>query len=393
MGYDAPMALALAGVRVWDGASDTLRPGRETLSVVGERLVAGPVDGERIELDGAVALPGLCDAHVHLSLDPARREVAQDASADGLDAMAARARQMVEAGITSARDLGGPEWRALELRDRIARGELAGPRLLCAGQPLTSPRGHCWYWGGEGQGADELRAVVRRQVEHGADCIKVMATGGVLTRGTSPAIPQFGQDELDAAVAEARRLGRHTAAHCHGTEGILRAARAGVRTIEHCSFAGEEGFGGALDLEVVGEIARAGAWVSPTVNTGFARFFAEDGTPGKFATRMGEVYTQLRRAGVPFVASTDSGIPNVAHHRLPEALALFARLAELRPVEALRAATSDAALALGLERTTGRIAPGLAADLLVVDGDPLEDLGALLRPVLVVARGRIAFRA
>jgi len=173
----------------------------------------------------------------------------------------------------------------------------------------------------------------------------------------------------------------------------LRAARAGVRTIEHCSFAGEEGFGGALDLEVVGEIARAGAWVSPTVNTGFARFFAEDGTPGKFATRMGEVYTQLRRAGVPFVASTDSGIPNVAHHRLPEALALFARLAELRPVEALRAATSDAALALGLERTTGRIAPGLAADLLVVDGDPLEDLGALLRPVLVVARGRIAFRA
>jgi imidazolonepropionase-like amidohydrolase len=139
-------------------------------------------------------------------------------------------------------------------------------------------------------------------------------------------------------------------------------------------------------------VARSGAWVSPTVNTGFARFFAEDGGFGKFATRMSQVYTQLRRAGVPFVASTDAGIPGIAHHRLPAALPLFARLAELRPVEALRTATSEAARGLGLERETGRLALGLAADLLVVDGDPLEDLAALTRPVLVVARGRVAFR-
>jgi imidazolonepropionase-like amidohydrolase len=387
------MALVLEGIRVWDGASDDLRPGVQPLAIAGERIVSELGAGERIELRGAVALPGLCDAHVHIALDPERGQVPQDASSDGMDAMAARARAMVAAGITTARDLGGPEWKALDLRDRIARRELIGPRLLCAGQPLTSPRGHCWYWGGEASGADELRAVVRRQVERGADCVKIMATGGVLTRGTAPSASQFAQEELDAAVAEARALGRHVAAHCHGTEGIRRAARAGVRTIEHCSFAGEDGFGSALDLEVVGEIARAGAWVSPTVNTGFARFFGEDGAPGKFATRMTEVYTQLRRAGVPLVASTDAGIPNVAHHRLPEALALFARLAELRPVEALRAATSDAARALGLERVTGRLAPGLAADVLVVDGNPLEDLGALLRPILVVARGEIVHRA
>src|SRR5258706_5683433 len=174
------MALALAGLRIWDGTSDELRPGLETLHVDGERLAAAAVaDGEHIDLGGAVAIPGLCDAHVPIALDPERRDAAQDASSDPLDAMAARARAMLAAGITTARDLGGPEFGALELRDRIARGEIPGPRLLCAGQPLTSPKGHCWYWGGEARGADELRAVVRRQVEHGADWIKVMATGGI----------------------------------------------------------------------------------------------------------------------------------------------------------------------------------------------------------------------
>jgi imidazolonepropionase-like amidohydrolase len=388
------MALALAGLRLWDGVSDELRPGLGTLYVEGERIAGREIkEGQRIDLHGAVALPGLCDAHVHIALDPARREAVQDASSDPLDAMALRARAMLQAGLTTARDLGGPEFGALALRDRIARGEILGPRLICAGQPLTSPKGHCWYWGGEARGADEMRAVVRRQVERGADWIKVMATGGVLTKGTTPAASQFAQEELDAAVAEARAHGRHTAAHCHGTEGISRAARAGVRTIEHCSFANADGFGGAPDADVIADVARSGAWVSPTVNTGFSRFLGKEGEPAKFAPRMTEVYTRLRRAGVPFIASTDAGIPGVAHHRLPEALPIFARLAELRPVETLRTATSEAARALGLERETGRLTPGLSADILVVDGNPLEDLAALLRPILVVARGQVVFRA
>ena len=394
------MALVLTGLRFWNGASDGLEPARATLRIEGERIAAlgGSIppgaNDELLALDGATALPGLIDAHVHMTLDPSIRtpaeqlEVAPDAA---LAAMAERARAMVEAGITTARDLGGGEYRELALRDRIARFDIPGPRLLCAGQPITSLQGHCWFWGGEARGADDVRAVVRRQVARGVDLIKVMATGGVLTAGTKPSDAQFEQHELDALVAEARTHGRHTAAHCHGTSGIERAAIAGVRTIEHCSFASEQGFGGAPAPELVSLIARAGSFISPTINTGFARFFAEDGTPGGFATRMGEAYAALRRSGVPFIASTDAGIPNVAHHRLPEALAVFARVAGLRPVDALRAATSVCARALGLEGVTGELRTGLCADLLVVDGNPLEDLGALLRPILVIARGRVVW--
>src|SRR5262245_20355921 len=137
------MALELAGLRIWDGVSDSLRPGLESLHVSGETIAAGPNGGERIDLRGCVALPGLFDAHVHFTLDPERPEAGQTTS-ESLPEMEARALAMLQAGITTARDLGGPHFGALELRDRIARGESLGPRILCAGQPLTSPKGHCW---------------------------------------------------------------------------------------------------------------------------------------------------------------------------------------------------------------------------------------------------------
>jgi imidazolonepropionase-like amidohydrolase len=356
-----------------------------------------------IPLDGCTAIPGLIDAHVHLTLDPAiaqprdQLRVPPDAL---VRAMEERALRMLCAGITTARDLGGGSWQELELRDRIERGEVAGPRLLCAGQPITSPAGHCHFWGGEARGEVGIDAVVRRQIEHRCDWIKIMVTGGVMTRRTRIGDAQFSREELLHTVRAAARHGRRVAAHCHGTRGIALAAATGVHTVEHCSFAGAQGFGSDYDPAVVEQLAgrargrdgESPLWVSPTVNAGWARLTKPGPKgPNAFGLRMVRALRGLREAGVPLIASTDAGIPRVEHHRLPEALAVMATLAGLTPAETLVSATSESARALGLEAETGQLAVGLAADVLVVEGDPTRDLAALLRPRLVLARGKIAF--
>lgn len=393
------MPLALVGVALWDGAAERRDPRPHTLRIEGERLVAVGTDPALAEgaevhsLEGATALPGLIDAHVHLTLDPGVRSPEEQLRVPHdrvTAAMEARALAMLRAGITTARDLGGGSWLELALRDRIARGELPGPRLLCSGQPLTSPGGHCHYWGGEAEGSDAIAAVLRRQLEHGVDWIKVMATGGMLTKGTRIRDAQFDVPDLEAIVRGAAARGRRVAAHCHGTAGIRNAAQAGVATIEHCSFAGDQGFGTDPDPAVAELVAARGVHVSPTVNAGWERRLlrGEDGRPTAFAERMTRCFELLRKAGVPLIASTDAGIPGVRHHELPQALAALATYAALDPLEALRAATSASARALGLGDETGVLRAGLAADVLVVEGDPTADLGALASPRLVVARGR-----
>jgi imidazolonepropionase-like amidohydrolase len=162
-----------------------------------------------------------------------------------------------------------------------------------------------------------------------------------------------------------------------------------VRTIEHCSFAGRQGFGSAFDPEVVADVAKSRAWVSPTVNSGWARRVEQEGRSTPFHDRMRVVLAALRGGGVPLIASTDAGIPGVRHDDLPRALRAFAHYADLTPCEVLRSATSESARALGLDTVCGTLRPGLAADLLVVEDDPLLDLTLLERPLLVMAAGRV----
>jgi imidazolonepropionase-like amidohydrolase len=379
----------LRNLRIWDGnrmaPADSLRIRDSRIEAIGDGLPARASD-RVVDCRGATALPGLMDAHVHLELDPERGQPPQPSDPRDPAALDARAAAMVRAGITTARDLGGGVWAELELRDRIRRGETDGPRLLCAGQPITTPAGHCHFWGGGVENLAAAVAVIERQVRHGVDLVKVMATGGMFTRGSDPAGAQFDLATLTGIVRAAEGFGLPVAAHCHGTRGIEYAARAGVRTIEHCSWMGADGWAGNYEAEVAQVMLDQGVWVSPTVNRGWQRYL-DNPDPTKLQ-RIRGVFTAMSALGIPFVASTDAGIPGVYHHHLPEALAVFARITGFSPAAVLRSATSDAARALCIGSITGHLTAGCVADVLVVDGDPLVDLAALTRPVGVWAAGR-----
>jgi imidazolonepropionase-like amidohydrolase len=236
-------------VRIWDGTGDALIDA-DSLTMDAGRIVAvgePPVPlapHETRDMRGATVIPGLIDAHVHMVLDP---EIKQALEQDQVTpqrqhaALRERALAMLEAGITTARDLGGGAWLELDLRDAIAAGDTPGPRLVCAGQPITSPQGHCHFWGGEAADLNEALEVLRRQVEHKVDLIKVMATVGTMTPNSRPVDAQFDEATIAGIADEATRCGHHVAAHCHGTAGIKNAVRAGVRTIEHCSWVGSDG--------------------------------------------------------------------------------------------------------------------------------------------------------
>ncbi|MDA0978029.1 MAG: amidohydrolase family protein [Proteobacteria bacterium] len=352
--------------------------------LIAEGDAGTPCDSVR-DLGGLFVIPGLIDAHVHLCLNPAVRDpLAQSLPEDAilLGEMRERALAMLRAGITSARDLGGGAHLELRIRDEIREGLLPGPRLLCAGQPVTSPGGHCHFWGGEAASVEEALSVVERQRSHGVDLIKIMATGGNITPGSKPVDSQFDDETLQQVVSRAGQYSYHVAAHCHGTHGIRQATLAGVQTIEHCSWVGENGWGRGFDPSVVAQMSSRNLWVSPTINSGWRRFQDE-----AFVEMVRGNYDRMKAAGIRLIASTDAGIPNIYHDDLPRALPEFARFAGLSPVEVLKTATSECAEAIGLGKIAGRIKAGYSADFVAYDRNPLADLGVLENPVMVVARG------
>jgi len=340
-----------------------------------------------IDADDAWLIPGLIDAHVHLELDPESKTPPSLDEPRDLDAMAERARRMVEAGITTARDLGGGAWAEIEIRDRIMNGELRGPRFLCSGQPVTSKKGHCHFWGGAVETIEEAKSVLERQLDKGADLLKIMATGGRFTPNSLPADAQFELPFMTELVAAANAKNLTVAAHCHGTQGIRNAAFAGVTTIEHCSWVGSEGkWASDYQPDIVLEMVRRGIWVSPTIHSNWQRMID---SKAKWISTYREIFSEMRELGVKFIASTDAGIPGVFHHKLPAALDVFAQLSGLTKTEVLASATANAADALGLGTTTGRIREGYSADLVLLAANPIEDLTVLQTPRAIWARGEV----
>jgi imidazolonepropionase-like amidohydrolase len=340
-----------------------------------------PADAEVVDLRTKTVLPGLIDAHVHIvfshSAYPLGDLLAEDDQQLLLRGVAG-ARQALGAGITTVRDLGGRGGVTFRLRDAIAQQLIAGPRILAAGSPITITGGHCHFLGLEADGEAAVRAAARGQLKAGANCLKIMATGGRMTPGTNIGVAQYSVPEIRAAVEEAARAHVCVAAHALGTAGIRNATLAGVNTIEHCNWLGPDG-GIEFDESVAAKMAEQGTAVVATL------------VPlQRAATAVREgVMTCMRRMaalGVPFVAGTDAGVSHTPFDSLVGELEILVAEVGLTPLQAIQAATANAARAFKVDQTLGTLVSGQAADLIAVDGDPAVQIGDL-RPVRTVIKG------
>jgi imidazolonepropionase-like amidohydrolase len=390
--------VVLSGARIIDGTG--AEPVRGRAVVVDDGLISAVVDegraprGRGVDLAGHTLLPGLINCHVHLCLgaeaDPVRPLRDEPPALTALKALV-RARQTVEAGVTTVRDLGGREYAEIAVRRAIQDRLFAGPRIVAAGRPICMTGGHGHWLAREADGPDDARKAVREQLKAGADVIKIIATGGVMTPGVEPGSPQLTLEEMRAAVDEARKAGRRTAAHAMAASGISDAIAAGITSIEHGIY---------LTDEIVARMRRDGTFLVPTLNAPAAIAVGglAAGIP-EYMVRKSELvvpahvasFRLAHRAGVRIAAGADSGTPLNFHGSLLPELELMVKHG-MTPLEAIRSATTTAADCLGLGVVTGRIAPGYAADLIAVAGDPHERLQVLAEPRLVLVGGRTVRR-
>ncbi|MAG37644.1 MAG: hypothetical protein CL878_15525 [Dehalococcoidia bacterium] len=360
-------------------------------------------------------LPGLIDTHTHFSLPADGRRYGEVMSdPDGMHILngVRNARLHLQGGVTTARDLGARNRVAFDLRAGQQRGLFPAPRLLVAGRSIACTGGHFWFCGEEADGPEAVRRSVRRLVHEGADVIKVMTTGGG-TAGTLPEHASYTTVELQSLVDEAHDLGCLVVAHCRGSEGMERAVTAGVDVMEHLQFlvpraAGQSPQAG-FDQRLADRLGDSDVLLSPTIQAlGYnvvhrlgARRDAEgpEALTGAEQQEMAEaearveahfdILGRLLDAGLAsrFIAGSDSGPGTVYFGNLQLDLEAMV-LAGFGPLQTIAAATSVAARAVGLDHEIGRLEPGLAADLLIVDGDPSTDIAALRQVQAVYQSGQ-----
>ncbi len=357
-----------------------------------------PADARRLELPGMTLLPGLIDMHTHLTSDPRIGRIDRFLKTDGYWTLvgAANAAAMLQVGFTTVRNVGSGRYDDVALKQAIDDGRIPGPRIVPATSSLGATGGHCdnnWLppslaqrSAGVADGPEALRAKVREARKFGAEVIKTCATGGVFSRNTEVGQQQQREEELRAIAEEARMWGLTTAAHAHGTEGIKAAIRAGITTIEHASLIDDEGIRLAKER---------GTFLSMDIyNTEFTQ--AEGRKYGvlednlrkdrEVADAQRENFRKAHRAGVRMVFGSDAGV--MPHDQAPRQFAVMVRYG-MTPLEAIRAATLNAAEALQKAGDLGRIAPGRFADLVAVSGDPLADVTELERVAVVIKGGEL----
>jgi len=386
--------LITAGALIDGSGAGLLRPG--AVLVEGDRIraagtrIEAPADSERIDLPNATITPGLIDCHVHLSDAGLADASVQDQDPPALRVlrMAEHARRTLTAGFTTVRDAGGRDHLEFALRRAAHEGLIRTPRLVLAGKIVSMTTAGASSWPGmyrQADGVSDVVKAVREQVAAGADVIKIMATGAVLSPGHErPTSAQFTREELRAAVDTAHAMGLRVAAHAHGVEGIARAVVAGVDTIEHGTHLHE-------DPGVAKEMAARRVFLVPTLKA-LERIAEGTGVPEDMRSKAQDRRSDRDRTfrvalefGVPIAMGTDAATPFNRHGENAEELALMVALG-MTPIAAITAASGVAARALGRE-DIGVLAPGRLADIVVWDGDPSHDIQILLRAPRAVFLG------
>jgi imidazolonepropionase-like amidohydrolase len=351
-----------------------------------------------IDLPNATVLPGLTDAHTHLTGNP------QDVGPQALSISIPRAtltgarnaRITLEAGFTTVRNVGAEGFGDVALRDAINAGDVPGPRMLVSGPALGITGGHCdenllpfeYHFTAEGvaDGVEGVQHKVREVIKYGADLIKICATGGVLSHGDNPQASAYTQEELKAIVTDAHRLGRKVAAHAHGAQGILWASQAGVDSIEHGSY---------IDDAAIAEMKKNGTYLVPTLY--LADWFLANAerlhVPAELIGKGKEVMSVARKneahafaSGVKVAFGTDAAV--YPHGLNAHEFAVLVKLG-LTPLQSIQAATINAADLLGWSDKIGAVEPGKWADIIAVDGDPIQDVTTLERVKFVMKGGEV----
>lgn len=368
------------------------------IMAVGRRGDPVPMGARRIDLPGETLLPGLIDMHVHLDADATVSGLDRLRYADSYWAVigGANAGRMLRSGFTTVRNVGSRDFNDVAIKQAVEHGQIDGPRIVPATYLIGATGGHCdetgdlppsldrpQFW--LGSGPDQMREIVRRLRKYGAEVIKVCATGGVLSKTDAPGAQQLTLEEMKAIADEAHMLGLRVAAHAHGTAGINDAIRAGIDTIEHASLADAESFrlakehGAWFDMDIYDDdyILAEGAR-----NGLYPESLAKERAIG---LRQRQTFRAAHAAGVRMIFGTDNGAVFPAAQNARQ----FAKMVEwgMTPMEAIRAATSSAAEALGRTADVGAIAVGRWGDMVAVKGDPLADVRLLERPDAVIKGG------
>jgi imidazolonepropionase-like amidohydrolase len=410
----APKVTYIRAGRLFDATSDSVRE-NVAIVVVGDRIqsvdaavkLPVPAGATVIDLSRATVLPGLIDCHTHLGARADRyNEIYhfKDTPFQSAFAATVNARKTLEAGFTTVRDVGSWPFLAVDLRNSINEGLIVGPRVVASGPGITITGGHGDLNNFSPQtrvsmfpeernfqvadGIDQIRHVVRAQVKYNVDVIKILATGGVLSKGDSPGAPQFTFEELKAAAEEAHMAGRKIAAHAHGTQGIKNAILAGIDSIEHASLIDDEGIrlakehGTYLVMDIYNDdyiLGKAIEFGLPQENVDKEKMVGKT---------QRENFERAVKAGAKMAFGTDAGV--YPHGDNAKQFFYMVKYG-MTPAQAIRAATSNAADLIGRAKDVGTIEAGKYADLIAVTADPLADV-RVLESVNFVMKGGVVYK-